>query len=117
MVVVFSSTHIEFSRFSRFELVHDFIPPNACAVSGISVVEVMLPSFPSLFFEGWPVAESGVERTPIQRLLIAINLSSLPTMAPEIRNNCFCRDEPTVETAVKKQVVTAVLIPGQSTPL
>jgi hypothetical protein len=45
-------------------LVHDFIPPNACAASGISVVEFMLPSFPSLFFEGWPVAESGVDAEP-----------------------------------------------------
>jgi hypothetical protein len=39
MVGVFGSTDIEFSRFSSFELVYDFIPPNACAVSGISVVE------------------------------------------------------------------------------
>jgi hypothetical protein len=33
---------------------------NGCAVSGISVVEFMLSSFPSLFFEVWSVVESGV---------------------------------------------------------
>ena len=61
MVGVFGSTDIEFSRFSSFELVYDFIPPNACAVSGISVVEFMSSSFLSLFFDGWSVVESGVD--------------------------------------------------------
>jgi len=28
-----------------------------CAVSGMSVVEFMLSSFPLLFFEGWSVVE------------------------------------------------------------
>ena len=32
-----------------------------CAVSGVSVVEFMLSSFPLLFFEGWSVVESGVD--------------------------------------------------------
>ena len=32
-----------------------------CGVSGMSVVEFMLSSFPSLFFEGWSVVESGVD--------------------------------------------------------
>ena len=32
-----------------------------CAVFGMSVVEFMLLSFPSLFFEGWSVVESGVD--------------------------------------------------------
>src|ERR1700720_1683841 len=45
MVGIFGSSHIESSRLFRCELVHDFIPPNACAASGISVVEFMLLSF------------------------------------------------------------------------
>jgi Cu/Ag efflux pump CusA len=37
-----------------------------------------------------------------------------PTSAPVNRRTCFCRDDPTVLSPVKKQVVTAVEIPGQS---
>ena len=35
-----------------------------------------------------------------------------PTRAPAKRRICFCRDEPIVESAVSRQVVTAVLMPG-----
>src|SRR5260370_21701499 len=78
MVGVFGSTHIEFSRFSGFELVHDFIPPNGWAVSGISVVEFMLSSFPSLFFESWPVVESGVDAEPFFGRLMATTTAAPP---------------------------------------
>src|ERR1700722_16635941 len=61
MVGIFGLSHIESSRWFRCELVHDFIPPNACAVSGICVVEFMLSSFPLLYFEDWSVVESGVD--------------------------------------------------------
>jgi hypothetical protein len=38
-------------------------------------------------------------------------------MAPAKRKTCFWWDEPTVESAVSRHVVMAVLMPGQSTEL
>src|SRR6266436_2765290 len=40
-----------------------------------------------------------------------------PAIAPVKRKICFWRDAPIVERAVNMQVVTAVLIPGQSIEL
>ena len=46
--------------FANAQVFKKLLGSKVCAVSGMSVVEFMLSSFPSLFFEGWCVAESGV---------------------------------------------------------
>src|ERR1700675_2376728 len=66
---------------------------NACAVSGISVVEFMLSSFPLLFFEGWSVVESGVDAK-----LFFGTLMAATTAAPRIILRRDKRLDPSLES-------------------